>query len=464
MANPSNSKIREYSEPKKSSTGTKSDGKAGTSPRPKGSSTASSKSKSKSSSFSARSDMDARSVLARFADELRFGSRGPDSATGGASRPASSARPTAGVGFGLGQAAGLFGRASNTNRSNPLDGVEQRAASRRSPGVNTNTFGDILAMISGALPQQEQMKANLVDMGQALAPYAQARQAVNTQRDTNRGALDQLAAYGQADTLRTIAADRARILGEVQASQAAQQQEGAQQRQDAVASVRDLQAQGVDPSLIAQQQAIASQAVGDVNANRQAQQSLLAGTKAELEQDAARRGNDLKETDRGATTQLNNAVLQAMLGIGQKEAGTRADVTQQNAGALNEAARYNAGLQRQQLEDRVGLAGSLRDTIGQAGGFYTPERQAVQDEIAQHKSTYGGPTADILQRALDQASTPEEAMSQLGTEFKAYNKDKTDWNVPWYADKIKRYFKTDQSKVNADVSRQVLDQYMAGLK
>jgi hypothetical protein len=316
----------------------------------------------------------------------------------------------------------IFGTTMNRNSLPWNHALQLLGAGKVGTG---NTLQDLIAALGTSqvpqLPGPYQQ-----NVGQVGSVYDQAMQQTRALEAERSKRLDQLHA---AALQNAQLAQQANKVGEQAAQQAAAQtqvlaQERARQGYDPM--MADLAAQGVTGApaqMLAQQQTVAQQ---DVGQRAQAADARNAQDAVANRQVEAMRNEAVNDTDNLARTNLSSNVgqtLQALLGAKTKAVG---DATAANAQAAQAAALQQAQLAMQERASDSDRIGKALQAAAQANTGVFPGRQGVMDQV--HKTQlladmplgagraavpWAQPTIQIFNAITQQASDGQEALQML---------------------------------------------------
>jgi hypothetical protein len=348
------------------------------------------------------------------------------------------------------------------NMKKELDGL---FASRSAENMGTS-LSSLFDAIMGRVPSTPQVQPNLIDVNSLVAPYAQARDAANSQATSNRARLEELLMRAQADAKMSAGVGRDQA-----AAAGAQMKEGAanarlQQESDVRAAAAAAAAQGMDPTVVASLGDAGDQAIAATAQNRASGQEYAKAMGSAAELEATRRAQDVADQNRGANTNLDQSLLQAVIALNAQEAQTRTQAEQANAAAMNEASQANAGLARQGLQDRVSLADAIQQMAAQSNAFDTPYRSSVLESL----SGDVGIARTAMRGAIETSDTYDEAYAKIASVLEADDRKREaaglggrDWDYPWIEAQLQKAYATDQTRLKPGAGDSLLKMFTLGM-
>lgn len=379
----------------------------------------------------------------------------------------------------------LYMRTRDQVTARPLTARPRRASAQTRP-TESSTFrnpmgdpaltrnapmslDDLLERALGSLPgAQQAAPVSLVDVNALMGQYDAAEANVNKQADRSRGVLAELSANGQRDAQMVAEATQARLadLEAMRAAAGRAEVEATRSRREG--GIADLQAQGVDPSVIASAQLDQQAAVSQAQAASADGAALVNDQQSQAKIDAARRQDDLRASDRNASTYLDQQLVNAMLQLQGDRLGARTEAERYNADALSQQQQAQFAMGQEQAQLRSQLPAALMEAVGAQDGFLYPERDAAMADLM--RMGEDGPASwkylvPQYAQALRSADNPDDAMESILNALNAYDAQRQDAGqtpykisqvLPRIQALVDRYYRQDTNQIDPRVAETVL--------
>lgn len=324
---------------------------------------------------------------------------------------------------------------------------------------------DVVALGMAKIPTPPTVHAATIDIGAIQRLYDQGKAAANKEAAAGRTDLQGLNAQAvrQLDLSKVAQEANTRASVTAQTSAAANNALGA--AGDFQGSVDMLRGNGVDPALVEQLVGAQKQAAAQASAHGTLGTDLTTANNATAMQVHGQQVFDNKQMDLNANRQLDRALVETLLGLDSKKTSAVADATAQNAAAQQQADQANYANQMQALQDRTALRQQLLDRAATEGALGAPTRDAALQAAKAHGKS-GEYFADVLGRTLQAAADSGEVatidgfktnLNKYFTELaKAKGFDSQPWNVDWYTNLARDYFRTDPTVIDGEAAKRYL--------